>query len=93
MQEIKKLGIEIVFFVAGVAGAFVSLKKETMLTPWKVMFHLISGGLTAMYLTPLISSFVKMNASAELFTGFVVGYMGYKGADVAVTFLRSKFKK
>lgn len=93
MQELKKIGIELIFFISGIAGAFVSLKKETMLTPWKVMFHLISGGLTAMYLTPLISSFINMNASAELFTGFVVGYMGYKGADISVTYLKSKFKK
>lgn len=92
MQELKKLAIEITIFISGMAGAFVSLRKEDNLSVWKVLFHLISGGLTANYLTPLIASVININSSAYLFSGFVIGYMGYKGAEMAVTWLKKKFK-
>jgi hypothetical protein len=93
MQELKKIGLEIIIFISGMAGAFVSLRKEENLSVGKVLFHLTSGGLTANYLTPLIASVININSSAYLFCGFVIGYMGYKGAEMAVTFLKGKFKR
>jgi hypothetical protein len=93
MQDFKKIFTELTIFFAGIAGAFVSLKKEENLTIWKVLFHLLSGGLSANYLTPLLSSFITINSNSILFCGFVIGYMGYKGADASVNFLKKHFKK
>lgn len=94
MNELKKLGVELTFFIAGVAGAFVSLHNTDGKQSFKkTLFHISSGGLTAMYLTPFLTSYIRLNASATLFTSFVVGYIGYKAIDLTAKWLFKKFKK
>jgi len=94
MNELKKLGVELAFFIAGVAGAFVSLHNaEGQTNIKKTLFHISSGGLTAMYLTPFFASYVRLNTSATLFASFVIGYLGYKVIDLTAKWLIRKFKK
>ena len=92
MNELKKLGIEIVYLIAGVAGAFVSIQKtDDTISVWVAIRHILSGGLTAMYLTPVINDVMRLNSSGLLFSAFVTGFMGYKAVDLAVKYLRKKF--
>jgi hypothetical protein len=92
MQDVKRIAGELLLWLGGFAGAFVSLRKEDSLSTWKVFFHLISGGLISVYLTPLLSSMISLNYNAVLFTSFIVGYVGYKGVDTIVSYIRKKIK-
>lgn len=94
LTELKKLGIEIAYLVAGVAGAFVSMRK----TDERVSFgqwvrHVVSGGVTAMYLTPIINDMIRLNNSGLLFSAFVTGFMGYKAVDLAIVTIKKQMKK
>lgn len=94
MNELKKLGVELTFFIAGVAGAFVSLHDPNKpKNIWKVLFHVSSGGLSSMYITPFVSSTIGMNSSATLFSSFIIGYMGYKAADMGISVISKRIKK
>jgi len=93
MNELKKLGIEITWLLAGFAGAFVSMRKndEKMTIP-QLGRHIVSGGLTAMYLTPVINDMIRLNSSGLLFSAFVTGFMGYKAVDMTWDYIKRKFK-
>jgi hypothetical protein len=94
LTELKKLGIEIAYLVAGIAGAFVSMHKtDKTISLGELTRHIISGGVTAMYLTPVVNEVIRLNTSGLLFSAFVTGFMGYKAVDLAVSYLRRRFSK
>ena len=93
VEQLKKLGIEIVFFIAGVGGAIVSMRQSKGLRWQDWLLNMLIGGIVATYLTPVVSGVVKFNASAVLFVAFVTGFMGYKSAEWAVEWLKKKLNK
>jgi len=93
ITEAKKLGFEIIFFIAGAAGALVSMRKPGKITIKEWVFNMISGGLVAVYLTPVVSAVIRINSSGVLFIAFVTGFTGYKSAEWAVEYVRNKLKK
>lgn len=93
LEHLKKLGIEVIFFVAGVGGAIVSMRQSKGLKWYDWILNMLVGGIVATYLTPVVSDVVKINASAILFIAFVTGFMGYKSAEWAVEWMKKKLNK
>jgi len=91
--EIKKLGVEIVFVLAGIGGAFVSIESIKNYNWREVAFILMRGGILATYLTPLVIGVVKVSDTALISIAFVVGYMGLKSVKMATEFITRIFKK
>lgn len=63
------------FCIAGLSGAFTSVSlNQKKLTPLQIVFFIISGGLTAMFTTPLIAKWVGLE-SQEVVSGlsFMIG--------------------
>lgn len=90
---LREVGIDIAILIAGLSGGLVSLRKDEKMTVWQKIFTVMSGGLIATYLTPLLIPLsVKLfgkGLKIEYGLGFVVGYMGLK----AIEFIISKFLK
>lgn len=91
--EIKKLGIDIVFVLAGIGGAFVSIDNLRQHTWQEIAFILLRGGILATYLAPLVTGVVKVSDTALISIAFVVGYMGLRSVKIASEFISRIFKR
>lgn len=84
MSDLKKLGIEIGYFLAGFIGGVVSLRKLPRKMPWlKRGFHVASGCVTAGYMTPVVAEFLRPGSSIAFSIAFFIGYIGLQVVDMA----------
>lgn len=86
-QVIAKLTL----FFSGIAGAYVSFTKNRKLTLVQRFLTLTSGGLTAMFITPVAVGFLKMGDNGMLFTAFIIGYSGFKSVEIAIDEMKKRF--
>lgn len=83
MSDLKKFGIEVGFFIAGLFGSIISLRKLPKRLPWlKRLIHVISGCITSGYMTPLIAEFLRPNSSIAFSIAFFIGYVGLQIVDM-----------
>jgi len=54
-EIIRYIGIEVPVFIAGSSGAIVFLTKTSKMTKTQQFLTVLSGGLSANYLTPLVA--------------------------------------
>lgn len=96
MQEwidyFRKMGFDIFLLITGMSGYLVAKKKS----PKSFLNHIldmVSGGLCAMFITPLLMDVIRANHSGELALAFGIGMMGHKASDILITFIKNKFNK
>ena len=83
MSDLKKFGIEVGFFIAGLVGALVSLRKLPRKLPWvKRTLHVTSGCVTAGYMTPIVAEFLRPGSSIAFSIAFFIGYVGLQVVDL-----------
>lgn len=58
-----------------------SLSKKKALNFFEKLTIVASGALTAVYLTPPITSLLKLNLQLSMGVAFTVGYVGLKAVD------------
>lgn len=93
-QWFKLMGFEIFLMIAGFMGALVNVSRDKNLTIVEKALTVISGGLIANYITPLILDWIKAGESARYGMAFIMGYMGLKSVEFAIDWLhRNKPKK
>lgn len=92
IEYLRKMGFDIFLLITGMSGYLVAKKKS----PKRFVAHVVdmlSGGLCAMFITPLLIDVIKTNHSGELALAFGIGMMGHKASDILITFIKSKFNK
>lgn len=89
IEYFRKMGFDIFFLITGMSGYFVTLKKEKK-SIWRHLIDMLSGGLSAMFITPLFTDILRVNHSGELALAFGIGMMGHKAADLLVNFIKTK---
>lgn len=84
MSDLKKFGIEVGFFVAGLFGSIISLRKLPKKLPWiKRLIHVVSGCITAGYMTPVVAEFMRPGSFIAFSAAFFIGYVGLQVVDMA----------
>lgn len=86
-QIIAKLTL----FFSGIAGAYVSFTRHRKMTALQRLFTLTSGGFTAMFITPVAVSFLKMGDNGTLFCAFIIGFSGFKSVEIAIDEMKKRF--
>lgn len=79
----KIIGFHLSLIIAGIAGAFVSnsIKKLSIM---ERAFSVISGGLIANYVTPVIVDLMNLSISTSNGIAFLMGYMGLKAVELVI---------
>lgn len=91
IKFLHDFGIEIVVLLSGLAGGLVSLRKESQISRSEKIMTVISGGLIANYMTPLVQPLIGKIWDVDISPGlgFILGYMGLS----AIEYFILKFKK
>jgi hypothetical protein len=89
-QWFKLMGFEIFLMIAGFMGALVNVSRDKNLTIVEKALTVVSGGLIANYITPLILDWIKAGESARYGMAFIMGYMGLKSVEFAIDWLHRK---
>ena len=97
MNWYEETGLKIGLFVAGAVGSVASFLKPQKLNLKQRILTVFSGGMSAMYLTPIIISPVEavreMSQEWVLGVGFLVGYSGLKAIELTIAKFKDKYKK
>lgn len=92
MKWLKAVGVELVLFIAGLAGAFVNLTNRKDITVVERVTTVICGGLIANYMTPVFINFLNTSTSISYGMAFILGYMGLKSVEFFIDWIHKKFK-
>lgn len=89
MKFLQELGWDLLVTVSGFAGGLYSLNKSPNLTMKQKVITVLSGGLVATYITPLVilflGKFIKNVENVSYGVGFVVGYLGLKSIELLIS--------
>ena len=90
---LKDFGIDVVVFVAGVGGGITMLTKSTKLTKLQKFTTVVSGGLTANYLTPVVAEWLSLSDKALYGIAFLLGYGGLKSVETIYLAMHEQIAK
>ena len=93
IEEAGKYGFNVWLLVAGAAGAFVKMGKKEELTFPQRFFTVVSGGLIANYLTPLVFHFIIVPEDMRFGFAFLFGWGGLESVKWAMFRLKDKYLK
>ncbi len=86
-QALKQFGFDVLLFLAGLSGGFVFLSKNSRLNRWEKFISVLSGGLTANYLTPVVAKWINLSEDTVCGTAFLLGYGGLKSVESLYTII------
>lgn len=88
---LQEIGIEVIVFIAGLAGGITSLStKPKNMTRSQQFLSVLAGGFTANYLTPLVGAWLNLSDNTLYGVGFLLGYSGLKVVELLMKKLHSK---
>lgn len=87
---LKSIGIEAATFIAGSSGAVALLAKSKKMSKTQQFFTVLSGGLSANYVTPLVISILGLDSNVGYGVAFILGYSGMKFVESIIQFFISK---
>ncbi|MBX9806230.1 MAG: hypothetical protein K2X95_00360 [Flavobacteriaceae bacterium] len=93
MYFLKYIGIESQTFIAGMSGAVVFLTKSKNMTRTQQFLTVLSGGLSANYLTPVVANWFNLNPSVLYGIAFLLGYSGMKSVELLINTFYRKIRK
>jgi len=93
LDALKHIGIEPAIFISGMSGAISLLTKNSKMTKYEKFLTLLSGGLSANYLAPLVAKLLNVDPSYQFGFAFIIGYTGLKGVELIITGIYHKYKK
>jgi hypothetical protein len=89
-EALKIIGIEAPVFMAGSSGAIVFLTKNNKMTKMQRFLTVLSGGLSANYVTPLAAYWLNLDNSVLYGVAFLLGYSGMKGVELLIMELKKR---
>jgi len=90
---LKSIGIESPVFIAGASGSIAFLTKNNKMSVLQKFLTVLSGGLSANYLTPLVGNWLGLDDKILFGVAFLLGYSGMKSVEVLITEFFNKIKK
>lgn len=90
---LKSIGIEVPLVLAGSSGAIVLLTKMKNMTRKQGFLVVLSGGLSANYITPLIEKLLGWDGSVHYGLAFLVGYSGMEFVKLLIAETVKKITK
>lgn len=90
-HSLKDYGIDMILFIAGIAGGISFLTKSEKLNRLQKFSTVLSGGLTANYLTPLAAEWLNLSDKALYGIAFLLGYGGLKSVETFYIYMHNKF--
>lgn len=88
-EFLRGIGIETPLFIAGASGSISIITKKRM-TWFQKFITILSGGLAANYLTPLVISLINLQGNVTYGVAFLVGYSGMGIVEVIIIRLKLK---
>ena len=82
IQFLDTIGIKVSLIMSGFAGGLASVDRKQKVSFWAKFISLISGGLSANYLTPLVGDMLSLKESSMFGLAFMVGYGGLKFVEI-----------
>lgn len=92
IYALKYIGIEVPVFMAGSSGAIVFLTKNSKMSKSQQFLIVLSGGLSANYLTPLAGDWFNLDHKVLYGVAFLLGYSGMKSVELIITGFHSRLK-
>jgi hypothetical protein len=97
MNFFEETGFKIGLFFAGAVGSVVSFLRPQDLNWKQRVLTIFSGGMSSMYLTPIIISPIEsireMSQEWMLGAAFLVGYSGLKAIELSITKIKTFFNR
>lgn len=90
IEFLKAFGLDAVLLLAGIAGGISSLTKNSQLTKRQKFISVLSGGLSANYLTPLVGHWLNLTDDVLYGVAFLLGYGGLKGVETLYLYMISR---
>jgi hypothetical protein len=90
---LKYIGIETQILLAGMSGSIVFLTKNNKMTKYQQFLTVLSGGLSANYLTPLVGEWLGLGSSVLYGIAFLLGYSGMKSVELLLSVFNKKVEK
>jgi hypothetical protein len=92
-DSLKYIGIEATTFIAGMSGAVVFLTKSNKMTKYQQFLTVLSGGLSANYLTPIVGQWLNLPNNVLYGIAFLLGYSGMKSVEILINNFYTKLRK
>ncbi|RZL19749.1 MAG: hypothetical protein EOO89_02430 [Pedobacter sp.] len=93
IETLKNFGIDIIVFIAGLAGGMALLTKSTQLNKFQKLITVLSGGFTANYLTPVVAAWLDLSDKAIYGVAFLLGYGGLKSVEAMYLHMHGRLSK
>lgn len=91
---LQEIGIEVIVFIAGLAGGITSLTtKPKNMTRSQQFLSVLAGGFTANYLTPLTGHWLNLSDNSLYGVAFLLGYSGLKAVELLMKKFHSNIEK
>lgn len=91
---LQEIGIEVIVFIAGLAGGITSLTtKPKNMTRSQQFLSVLAGGFTANYLTPLTGHWLNLSDNTLYGVAFLLGYSGLKAVELLMKKLHNNIEK
>ena len=90
LEALRLIGIEAPVFMAGSSGAIVFLTKNNKMSKTQQFCTVLSGGLSANYLTPLVGDWLSLDAKVLYGVAFLLGYSGMKSVELIISAFKSR---
>jgi len=81
LKFLQKIGIDVWFFTAGLFGSLLNIKKRDGLTFKQQIIAILSGGITATYLTPLVVEWLNLSDYSAYGVAFLIGSIGLNSVE------------
>jgi len=90
LKILQKIGLDITFFVVGLLGGLLNIKKHNQMKIKEKIIVVLSGGFTAAYLTPLAVEIFQLSDKSAYGVAFFLGYFGLNSMELAIKKLTKK---
>ncbi len=96
MKEFKDLlssiGMDVTIMVAGLIGALVMISKRSAFSIKTTVLGIVTGMISANYLTELVMSIFNLTISAKYGIAFLLGYGGLKSVEKIMNSIHKTIK-
>ena len=96
MKEIKELltniGMDVTIMIAGLIGALVMISKRSAFSIKTTVAGILTGMVSANYLTELVLSLFNLTESAKYGIAFLLGYGGLKFVEKVMNLIHKTLK-
>jgi len=77
----EEFGIDLSLSLVGMFGSLIMVGKKAAKNFRASVFGIVSGTLSANYLTPLVIKYANLEGKAQFGVAFLLGYFGLKGIE------------